>query len=107
MRPSVGAFMPVITLKTVVLPAPLGPIRPTISPSSMETSSFDTAVRPPKRMVMPWLLSKAMLPPARPGQEPDPGERVPGELAAAHEPALPEEHHRHEQGREHHHAQSG
>src|SRR5881397_2766387 len=38
-------------LKAVVLPAPLGPIRPTISHSSTDRFSPSMAVSPPKRMV--------------------------------------------------------
>src|SRR3954470_23375788 len=38
-------------LKAVVLPAPLGPIRPTISHSSTLRFRPSIAVRPPKRMV--------------------------------------------------------
>src|SRR3982750_2724372 len=38
-------------LNAVVLPAPLGPIRPTISHSSTFRFSPSIAVRPPKRMV--------------------------------------------------------
>src|SRR3954447_1009782 len=38
-------------LNAVVLPAPLGPIRPTISHSSTLRFRPSTAVRPPKRMV--------------------------------------------------------
>src|SRR3954453_22875414 len=38
-------------LKAVVLPAPFGPISPTISHSSTERFRLSIAVRPPKRMV--------------------------------------------------------
>src|SRR3954469_12847057 len=38
-------------LNAVVLPAPLGPISPTISHSSTRRLSPSTATRPPKRMV--------------------------------------------------------
>src|SRR5947207_15121706 len=38
-------------LKTVVLPAPFGPIRPTSSSGPISRSSSETAVNPPKRMV--------------------------------------------------------
>src|SRR5205814_726291 len=38
-------------LKTVVLPAPFGPIRPTRSREPTWRSNSPTAVRPPKRMV--------------------------------------------------------
>src|SRR5258708_40088315 len=38
-------------LKTVLLPVPLGPMRPTSSSDPMAKSSALTAVRPPKRIV--------------------------------------------------------
>ncbi len=40
-------------LKTVVLPAPFGPMSPTNSRSPTVLVSSDTAVNPPKRMVQP------------------------------------------------------
>ena len=61
-------------LKSVVLPAPLGPISPTISRDSMVSETSWLATRPPKRLVhaldleqrrhrvSPW--------PARPGARP-------------------------------------
>src|SRR5471030_2733463 len=42
--------MPVITLKNVVLPEPLGPIRPRISPSFTVRLKRSSATTPPKRM---------------------------------------------------------
>src|ERR1039458_595496 len=42
--------MPVITLKNVVLPEPLGPIKPRISPSFTARLNRSSATRPPKRM---------------------------------------------------------
>ena len=51
--PSVGMYMPVRQLKKVVFPAPLGPMRPTISPSCTFMLTSSTAVRPPKRIVTP------------------------------------------------------
>jgi len=53
MSPSVGREIPVSMLKMVVLPAPLGPIRPTISPSSRWRLKSETALRPPKEMERP------------------------------------------------------
>src|SRR5207245_10644077 len=38
-------------LNSVVLPAPLGPMRPTISPASMASETSRFAARPPKRLV--------------------------------------------------------
>src|SRR5688500_7494130 len=45
--------MPVRQLKNVVLPAPLGPMSPTISWSYTTKSTSETAVRPPNRLVTP------------------------------------------------------
>jgi hypothetical protein len=61
MDPSDGGIVPVMQLKSVVLPAPLGPIRDTISPSSrlMETSL--RAFSPPKALVTPLTSSSAMV----------------------------------------------
>src|SRR5438477_7999733 len=47
MRPVVGSVSPARQLKNVDLPAPFGPIRPMISPSSMERSAPATARRLP------------------------------------------------------------
>src|SRR3989442_1082004 len=38
-------------LNSVVLPAPLGPMRPTISPASMASETSRFASRPPKRLL--------------------------------------------------------
>src|SRR5947209_20511775 len=48
MRPVVGSVSPARQLKKVDFPAPFGPIRPMISPSSMERSAPATARRLPK-----------------------------------------------------------
>src|SRR5436305_11021905 len=48
MRPVVGSASPARQLKKVDFPAPFGPIRPMISPSSMERSAPATARRLPK-----------------------------------------------------------
>jgi hypothetical protein len=50
-EPPVGAYMPAMRLKVVLLPEPLGPISPRISPCSSAKSTLDTAVKPPKRLV--------------------------------------------------------
>ena len=47
----VGRYSPVRQLKKVVLPAPLGPISPMISPRLTRKFTESTAVRPPNRMV--------------------------------------------------------
>src|SRR5688572_15307308 len=49
--PVVGGKNPVRRLKAVVLPAPLGPMSPTISPGSTDTLKSRTAVRPPNTLV--------------------------------------------------------
>src|SRR3954447_6332404 len=48
MSPESGRYRPVMRLKSVVLPAPLGPITLTISPSSTCRSSSEMTCRPPK-----------------------------------------------------------
>jgi hypothetical protein len=48
MVPPDGRMAPETMLKQVVLPAPFGPMRPTISPSSIWKERSSTAVRPPK-----------------------------------------------------------
>ena len=50
--PLVGWYTPVMTLKAVVFPAPLGPMRATISPSLTTSSRSSTATTPPNCMVM-------------------------------------------------------
>src|SRR6266702_4993990 len=40
-----------MTLKRVVLPAPFGPMMPTISPGAARSETSRTAVSPPKRLV--------------------------------------------------------
>src|SRR5579864_3532113 len=51
MLPAFGTRSPATQLKKVDFPAPLGPMRPTISPSSTARSASDTAVKPAKRFV--------------------------------------------------------
>lgn len=48
-------------LKKVVFPAPLGPMRPTISPLLTVRSTPRTAVSPPKRMVTPLASSTVVV----------------------------------------------
>src|SRR5438128_6819231 len=50
--PSAGV-RPLITLKSVVLPAPFGPMRPVIEPSRTESVHPASASTPPKRLVIP------------------------------------------------------
>ena len=49
--PDCGLYNRVITLNSVVLPAPFGPIRPTISPGAASTETSSSATIPPKRRV--------------------------------------------------------
>src|SRR5512144_149925 len=51
MVPASGFTNPVMRLKTVVFPAPLGPIKKTISPSSTWKLTSLVASRPPKRLL--------------------------------------------------------
>ena len=44
-------------LKTVVLPAPFGPIRPSKAPLRTVRSKSPTARRPPNCLVRPWISS--------------------------------------------------
>src|SRR5215469_7729305 len=54
--PSLGGSRPVIALKRVVLPAPLGPISAKTSPRRTSKLTSPTAVRPPNRLVTFWSL---------------------------------------------------
>ena len=46
-------------LKSVVLPAPFGPIRPQIAPRGTSKETSSSAVTPPNRIVSPWTASRA------------------------------------------------
>src|SRR5215813_13474729 len=50
-RPAEGRKVPVITLKSVVLPAPLGPMKPQICFSGMSKLTSFNAATPPKYFV--------------------------------------------------------
>src|SRR5215469_6705723 len=56
--------MPAMTLNSVDLPAPLGPISPTISPALTSRLTSETATRPPKRLVRPRIESSGAALPA-------------------------------------------
>src|SRR5580658_1602387 len=58
-RPRVGGWRPVITLNSVVLPAPLGPMSPCTLPASTDTSTSFRAWIPPKRTVICSATSSA------------------------------------------------
>ena len=62
-EPAFGTRAPESTLKIVLLPEPLGPIRPRISPGSTRNETLLTAVKPPKRLVSPSTTSTAASPP--------------------------------------------
>src|SRR5437763_15657430 len=47
--PDVGSCRPVMTLNNVVLPAPLGPMRPVTRPGSAVRATSCRATTPPKR----------------------------------------------------------
>src|ERR1700686_5267428 len=51
--PPLGRMIPAISRKSVDFPAPLGPIRPKISPACTSRSTSRTATSPPKRLVRP------------------------------------------------------
>src|SRR5262245_47480173 len=55
--PAVGGRLPDTRFKAVVLPDPLGPMRPTISPLWTVIFNWSTARRPPNLRVRPWSSS--------------------------------------------------
>src|SRR5262245_16880136 len=59
MEPAVGAYMPAMQLKIVLLPEPFGPIRPRIWPSFTSNETFDTAVKPSNILVRPETVRSA------------------------------------------------
>ena len=56
-RPAVGLSKPVTRLMVVVLPEPLGPMRPRMSPRSSVKETSSTARRPAKSLVRPLTVS--------------------------------------------------
>src|SRR5215813_4703650 len=64
--PVVG-LRPQITLKSVVLPAPFGPMTPSTSPRSTERSMRSRAWTPPKLLLIPRISSRAPI-----GSRPEP-----------------------------------
>ena len=59
--PPLGRVMPLIRLNSVVLPAPLGPSNPKISPSRTARLTPSTATSPPKRQLSAWISSSGGL----------------------------------------------
>src|SRR5688572_22839538 len=62
--PRSGRRRPIMTLRAVVLPAPLGPMTPRASPSWMASESPSRTRRDPKALVTPSSSSSAGLEPA-------------------------------------------
>ncbi len=58
--PEVGAWAPTRHEKSVVLPAPFGPMTPKISPDATSNETSVRAARPPKRFVTPRTESSAL-----------------------------------------------
>ena len=58
--PTFGGTKPEITPNSVVLPAPFGPMMPTISPFATEKLIEFSATTPPKRFVTPSISRKAI-----------------------------------------------
>ena len=57
MEPAEGGSAPEMQLKQVVLPEPLGPMRPRISPGLTSKETPWRARKPPKRLVRPETVS--------------------------------------------------
>src|SRR6266850_2518497 len=58
--PPLGLYTRVMTLNSVVLPAPLGPIRATTSPASTVKETRSSATTPPKRTLSSRISSSAI-----------------------------------------------
>src|SRR5689334_20275367 len=87
-----------MTLKKVVLPAPLGPISPYTCPRSMVSPTSDSACNPPKRLEMPATRSTTS---AISGSLPGCGRQHLAVLARRPQPAWTQQHdHDHRQGDE-------
>src|ERR687898_2279379 len=67
-RPASGAWKPAMAANSVVFPAPLGPIRPTISPWRTSSEAWSTAFRPPNDLESPRTSSMARLSSEQPHQ---------------------------------------
>src|ERR1700694_810665 len=80
MRADCGRMSPVTRLTSVVLPAPLGPIKPKIVPSSISSDTPSTARTPPNERLMSVSCSRALTrSPARPPARRDDGEAAPAD----------------------------
>ena len=60
-EPESGASMPAMMLRNVDFPAPFGAMRPTFSPSEMESETSAKRSRSPKDLVMLRVWSKLIL----------------------------------------------
>src|SRR5882762_793661 len=58
--PPLGLYTRVITLNSVVLPAPFGPMRATTSPASTVKETRSSATTPPKRTLSSRISSSAI-----------------------------------------------
>src|SRR5512138_1110478 len=105
--PADGAWTPVITLKAVVLPAPLGPMSPTSSPGNTDSRNPSRALSPPNARVTPSTASSGIgaLPASSRARGDRPFERreEPPELAHPHDPARAEDHQEDEHERHENH----
>src|SRR5262245_27103523 len=98
-RPAVGRMTPVKQLKSVDLPAPLGPMIARISPGGTVREIRSRAVRPPNRTVSPSVARTGATP-----APPDPAEGAAdiddlvtlGELAGGRDDRLVLRHHFHD-----------
>src|SRR3984893_9176823 len=80
--PVLGAETDQMTVKSVVLPAPLGPMMPRISPGAARRLTSFTAVRPPKRLVT---ASSSSIASHRAQPLPDPADQALGHEAHDHD----------------------
>src|SRR6185369_1668166 len=60
-RPSLGVIWPVVMRKLVVLPAPLGPSKPTTSPASTSKETPSTTLRRPYHFSRPRTSRRAIV----------------------------------------------
>src|SRR5512133_149500 len=79
MDPPSALYTPAIQLKSVVLPAPLGPMSPTISPSFTDRVTLSLATRPPNRLVRLTTSSSAI---SCIAPDPASGKHCPGSVRA-------------------------
>src|SRR5581483_7552082 len=107
-RPSWGRTRPVRTFTSVVLPAPLGPIRPVTAPAAMEIDTPSSARTPPKRQTTP-VATRSGSSIVGPGCRPRPSERAGhrGLATAADDPFGTKDDDGDEQGAEEHVAVRG